>query len=253
MSDLGSFGFALAPRWGIYDQSGNPVIEANAVWGMEFENDYRISDYPQEQGAFQTYNKVKVPFRARIIFLISGELSEKNAFFTNLEQALASLSTFVVWTPEYQYPSVNIVHYGFRREAREGAQLIKVEVWTEEVRIIGSPSFQNTASPSGSDPQQSGEVQPQTASVTQYGTGSTVTNLPNTLSISTGNSLDTPITPNYFSNTSQLPQVPHYTWNQLTADQQSSALNWGYSTNASGAVVSPPDSNGNVQLLYGYS
>jgi len=59
-------------QWGIYDMSGAPVLTASSVAGMEYARDWRVSNYPQEQGAFASYNKVKTPFTAKVTFLVGG-------------------------------------------------------------------------------------------------------------------------------------------------------------------------------------
>ena len=46
------------PQWGIFSQGGAPVLQADSVNSFDYERGYLVSDYPQEQGAFQSYNKV---------------------------------------------------------------------------------------------------------------------------------------------------------------------------------------------------
>ncbi|MDE2467647.1 MAG: hypothetical protein KGL35_02605, partial [Bradyrhizobium sp.] len=40
-----------APKWGLY-LKGVPVLTADSVSSVEFRNESRISNYPQENGAF---------------------------------------------------------------------------------------------------------------------------------------------------------------------------------------------------------
>lgn len=179
---LGIFG---VPQWGIFGQDGTPVLIADSVAGMEYARDYRISDYPQEQGSFQSYNKVIIPFQAKVSFLVGGSAVERSAFLASAEAAVASLNLVTVATPEFSYPSANLTHYSYRREAQHGVTLLAVDVWCEEVRITAasqlsqSPSgggagsgtgsipapttsgtLSNTQSPNGAATQQSGTVQP---------------------------------------------------------------------------------------------
>jgi hypothetical protein len=174
-------------QWGIWSQQGVPLLLADSVFSVDYARDYKISDYPQESGAFQSYNKVQQPYQARVTFLISATRYE---FLQNIESACASLQLVMVVTPEVRYPSANLVHYSYERTAQAGAKLIKVEVWLEEVRVTagaalsastaaqpgasggapssntpntlpgGSGSLQNAQSPSAQPQGNNGVVQP---------------------------------------------------------------------------------------------
>ena len=159
------------PAWGIFDQSGNPIIavtdaamvEVDSVGAVEYSRDYRISDAPQEQGAFESYNKVQVPFRAILTFYVS---TTRFLFLSSIEAAVASLALYVVAVPEWSYPSANLTHYSYRRDVRGGVSLLRVDVWLEEVRIAlvqagssGQINQGNTASTNAASPTHSGTVQ----------------------------------------------------------------------------------------------
>jgi Dit-like phage tail protein len=145
------------PQWGIFGQDNSTIIAVDSIGNVDYARDYHISDYPQEKGAFQSYNKVKVPYQAKIGFLIS----EKRADFLNaIEAAVGSLNFVTVVTPEIQYPSANLTHYSYRRDARHGRTLIQVDVWCEEVRIVAAASQTATQSTNATSPSQGGQQQP---------------------------------------------------------------------------------------------
>ena len=149
-ADSPSIGSAFGPpRWGIYAQDGSEVLIVDSVAAVEYVRDYRISDYPQEKGAFQSYNKVQTPYHAPISFLIGPN---RRNFLANVEAACASLDLYVVTTPEISYGNANIIHYSYRREWRRGTTMILVEVWCEEVRIVGQARLGsiNSLAPAGS-------------------------------------------------------------------------------------------------------
>ena len=50
----------VTPQWGIF-LDGDPVVVADNVLTFGFKKSARISKYPQEQGAFASYNKVATP------------------------------------------------------------------------------------------------------------------------------------------------------------------------------------------------
>lgn len=170
-ADSPSIGSAFgAPQWGIFTQQGAPLLVVDSVASIEYSRDYHISDYPQEQGAFESYNKVQLPFQAKIGFLIN---QSRVQFLQNIEAAVASLDLVVVATPEISYSSANLTHYGYRRESSGGVTLIRVEVWCEEVRIsatataaAGTPTTPAPVSPNsdtqslnGATPAANGQVQ----------------------------------------------------------------------------------------------
>ena len=174
------------PKWGLFDRSGNPVIVSNSldipsglsavasalgagslvgtppVVSLEYAQDNAISSAPQEQGAFVSYNKVSHPFRARIGFVQSGTEANRTAFVQSVIAAQASLDLFTLVMPEFTYPNVNVIHHDFRRSQRHGVTMLVIDVWVEQVRVVGTSQFSSTTtkSPSGADPANVGAVQP---------------------------------------------------------------------------------------------
>lgn len=160
-------------QWGIFDpNSGMPLLAADSVYSMEYTRDYRLSDYPQEMGAFESYNKVQLPYQAKVTFSLSKARTD---FMNSIEAAAQSLALVAVITPDIMYPFANITHYGYRRQ-KENAELVLVDVWCEEVRITGvtttsqqqppsnppqSPPTGPPQSPNGSPPTNGGQPQPQ--------------------------------------------------------------------------------------------
>jgi len=147
-----------APQWGIFGQTGATVLAADAVLSVEYAHDYKVSDYPQEKGAFASYNKVQTPYQHKLTFVVS---TDKVGFLDALERACGSLDLFTVATPDASYPSVNLTHMGYRRVANNGVSAMMVDVWCEEIRVVGSASFSNTRSTNGASPQNDGPVQTQ--------------------------------------------------------------------------------------------
>ena len=171
----------LANQTGLLIADGVLVLNklfSNAVWGiylgakLQFNPDSmksfdyiqatKISDYPQELGAFQSYNKVGTPFEVRIELTKGGNQRERSAFLDAIEKAAASLDLYDVITPEKKYVSMNIERYNVRRTATEGAGLITVDLWFMQVRVSAETAFTNSKKPSGMAVQSDGTVQSQT-------------------------------------------------------------------------------------------
>lgn len=160
------FGLFPKPVWGIY-KGGKAIIKADSVVSVEFKRDWRLADYPQEQGAFQSYNKVTTPFDARVRLTKGGSDSVLSAFLDDVDAAAKSLDLFDVVTSSKTYNSANIHHYDYKRSANSGSGLLTVDVWLTEVRVTVTDKFSTTAAPSGADPKAVGTVQAQAPTGTQ--------------------------------------------------------------------------------------
>lgn len=130
---IGALSGAAPPLWGLF-LNGEPVILADNVVTLEYRRDFQISNYPIEQGGFSSYNKVQKPFEVRIRFSTGGSLADRSAFLASIDAVIGDTNLYDVVTPEATYSNVNLVHEDLRRTADDGAGLIKVDVWCEEVR-----------------------------------------------------------------------------------------------------------------------
>lgn len=144
--------------WGLFGIGGDPVIIADTISDVEFRRDRRISTAQQEEGAFVSYNKVSDPFQARIGFVQAGTIDDRNNFLNQIENAETSLDLFDLVMPEIVYPSVNVIHHDFRRTSKRGMSMLMVDVWVEEVRVTGTATYTNSATPSGAAPVNGGTV-----------------------------------------------------------------------------------------------
>lgn len=163
--------------WGIFGQKGALVIEPDNIGAFEFQREYRIADYPVEEGSFESYNKVTLPFDIRVIMTKGGSLSERKTFLETVDAVVASLDLYTVVTPERVFPNANLTRQGYRREAESGVSLLTVELHAVEIRTQASVQFVATApgdqsdgdrnpgdthAPSGANPRSNGSVQPVT-------------------------------------------------------------------------------------------
>lgn len=155
--------FPTAP-WGIFGPGLTAIISAQSVVDFAIKNDKRVVTAPQEAGAFVSYNKIADPFSGKIKFAQGGTASDKDDFFASIQAAVDSLNLYTVVTPDVIYPSVNITHFDYKRDAHSGFQLVQVEVWFEEIRVTATAAFSQTATPAGQSPQTAGPTQAQTPS-----------------------------------------------------------------------------------------
>lgn len=185
-----TLGALLQPSWGIY-LNGQPVIQPASVLGsiaiaaiapiqsiatllgapnivpvaastveFEFAQDWPISTYPQEQGAFQAYDKVTLPFDVKIRVASGISDTNRQAFISTVLWIGNSFNLFDIVTPEYTFTSTNCTHIDWRRSAEQGSKLIQPELWFKQVPVTAGATFTNTQSPQDAGQQSIGNVQP---------------------------------------------------------------------------------------------
>jgi hypothetical protein len=167
----------LAPVWGIFDEFGAPMAVADTALSVEYRGDSRIAKYPQEQGGFRDYNKVQMPYNARVQLACGGSDTRRAAFLSAIEAAKQSTALYTVRMPDDTFENANVVAYDYRRTSKNGVTMLVVEVYLEEVRQTVVAQFTNTKNPTASDPISVGQVQalpPSTAQSTVYGPVSVV-------------------------------------------------------------------------------
>lgn len=164
------------PQWGVFTPQGEPVLIGDSVVSVGLKKDYRISNFPVEKGAFASYNKVEMPFDARLTFTVGGSDDDRAQFLGRVQKACGSLALYSVVMPELTYASANLTRFDFERRAKAGVTLLSVDVWLEEVRIaVQTSSNQKTAEPAGAKPEALGPVQATSPTPEQIGAAKAVT------------------------------------------------------------------------------
>jgi hypothetical protein len=137
------------PQWGIFDENGGPVLISDSVGGLDYERSYDVSNYPQEQGAFESYNKVQEPYESKLTLLSSQTRQE---LLATIEPIVASLQLVTIVMPEFSYQSANLTRYKFRRTSQSGVTLVAVDVWCREIRFPTTSTLSSNSSASTSAP-----------------------------------------------------------------------------------------------------
>ena len=153
------------PQWGIF-LDGLPVIAAENTISFEYKQDFPVSDYPVEDGGFQSYDKVQLPGDIRMRFSCGGSVEDRQNFLASIDAVMNTTDLYDVVTPEAVYLSYNFVHRDFRRTAQNGVGLIVVDIWLTEIRVTSTATFTNTQQPGNAGQQNIGNQQPQTPDAT---------------------------------------------------------------------------------------
>lgn len=155
-------GSQFSQQWGIY-LGAFPVVVADNVVSFDYRQQWTISDYPVEQGAFESYDKVQTPYNGRFRFTAGGSETNRQLLLDSIAAVAGDLNLYTIITPEAIYTSCNVTHYDYSRSSNNGAGLITVDVWAEEVRQTVTAAMSNTASPSSASQTNVGTVQTTTA------------------------------------------------------------------------------------------
>lgn len=146
-------------QWGIFDQDGILIVNADNIVSVEDGVEYRVADYPLEKGAFESYNKVATPREARLAMSKGGTLADRQEFLKTLQSLEPKLDLYNVVTPEEVMINMNIIAVRKARNQTNGATMITVEVTLHEIRITATSTQSNSKEPSGADPINNGSVQ----------------------------------------------------------------------------------------------
>jgi hypothetical protein len=157
----------FGPQWGIF-QNGALVIDPESVVSFDYKQEYTISDYPLEQGAFESYDRVLLPFESRLTLSSGGSIVDRAALIAQIQTLSTGVNIYDVVTPEAVYPSVSVHHYDYRRTA-DNAGRLQIDVWLTQIRVTTSTQFTNTQAPNGASPQGAGSVQTTPATSAQQG------------------------------------------------------------------------------------
>lgn len=148
------------PQWQITDANGAELLTPDSVIEFEYRGEMKVSQYPMEQGSFASYNKIEMPFDARMTVACNGNGSmTRDAFLGTIEALRKSLILISIVTPDATYQNCNLVHFDYRRESRQGISLILAQLWFQEIRIV-SAGTTTTAQPDGADPKANGQLSP---------------------------------------------------------------------------------------------
>jgi hypothetical protein len=137
---------ASQTKWGIFNQANELIVEPDSILDFDNRNEFRVSDFPVQRGAFASYNKVATPFEAVVRLSRSGSLDSRVTFLRQIDDASRSLELYYILTPERRYNNVNIVRYEVTRRGSQGAYfLTDVDVYFREIREVAAQYSTNTA------------------------------------------------------------------------------------------------------------
>lgn len=160
-----------APVWGVFDSDGNQVVNPDSVIDFNYRAEYSVSDYPVQDEAFASFNKVAHPSEMVVRMGKGSSLQDRADFENDCIAVAGSLTLYTIMTPEHTYTSVNVLRHEVNRRERRGANYIEADLFFRTINVVQaqysstgnlpSPTV-NAASPSAVPPVSTGVVQPLT-------------------------------------------------------------------------------------------
>ncbi|WP_345822894.1 hypothetical protein ABC766_32165 (plasmid) [Methylobacterium fujisawaense] len=176
-------------QWGLF-RNGQSVIQADGVAAFDHRREWVVCDYPVEQGAFASFNKVNIPFDVRLVFMAGLNTANRADLIESVTAIAGDLNFYDAVMPEKVWHNLNVTHVDFSRTAQRGVGLLMVAVWCREIRQASasasapgsagagnsstagdnpsaSGGIGDTASPSGANPVDGGVVQARDPTATE--------------------------------------------------------------------------------------
>lgn len=130
-------------------------------WG-EFTPQYEaaVSDYPQEQGAFQLYNKVRRPRTVTVSMTKTGSDLARFAWLAAIEQQEAQLPTqlYTLLSPQAIYVDYTIQRMSYSVRPDRGTNILHLDIVFVQVPQIVTDATSNTVQPKSGPVQQIGQL-----------------------------------------------------------------------------------------------
>lgn len=176
-TDLNFFaGQPTAPLWGVYDATTlKSVLDADSFLSFRGKGASKLVDFPIQDGAFNTYDKVVIPGIVTLRVSKSGSVSDRAALLAQVNALLASVTLYSVVTPEQTYQNYNMEDFELVRDDQKGAFFFtQLDLNFRELRPVNAvytttnsaPDTTNAQNPSAQPPVNQGQVAPGTPSVT---------------------------------------------------------------------------------------
>lgn len=156
--------------WGIYDDGAAKVLDPDTIMAFGYDAESRIADFPIEEGGFETYDKVALPFDTRVVMTKGGSVDDRRAFLNKVDDLRSDMKLYRVVTPERTYLNVNFTRVSIDRSREQGANMITVELHLREIRQNVTATFSNSKDPASADVKSNGSVQAKDATAAQTAT-----------------------------------------------------------------------------------
>jgi hypothetical protein len=149
-----------------------PVVKPDSFGEFSYRNEWSVADFPMQDGAFASYDKVNNPFEIMVRMYKGGTKRDRADFLASIDAIAGTLDFYDILTPERTYLNVNVVRYEVSRRGPGGAYFLsEVDLYFREIRTVKatysttSTVTQNAQNPSAQPVDNAGTVQAQPVAI----------------------------------------------------------------------------------------
>lgn len=149
-----------------------PVVKPDSFGEFSYRNEWSVSDFPVQEGAFASYDKVNNPFEIMVRLYKGGSKEVRKKFLDSIEAIVSTLDFYDILTPERTFLNVNVTRYEISRRGPKGAYFLdEIDLYFREIRVVKatysttSTVTQNAQNPSAQPVDNAGTVQAQPVDV----------------------------------------------------------------------------------------
>jgi len=135
-----------AIQWGVFDSIGRALADSAlfiptdginiSFNALEFHKETKVSSFPIERGSFASFNKVEMPATPIVTLAMSGTNEDRILFLAEIDAACKSTELYTILTPEVTYLDYAIERYNYQRKSENGASMLVIELYLQEVRSV---------------------------------------------------------------------------------------------------------------------
>jgi hypothetical protein len=132
--------------WGIFDDSFDPVFNADTYLEVSVKAKTKVSQFPVERGGFVDYNKVQDPIDIKARFAVGGDMLQITLILVKLELEKNSTNLYRVVTPGRTYSNMTLVSFDYKRTQDKGHNMIVADLDLTEIRQV-DPAYASVKIP----------------------------------------------------------------------------------------------------------
>ena len=152
------------------------VIQPDSIREFDMRAEWKVSNYPLQQGSFASYNKVILPAEYSVRMVKGGGVLDRQTFINQIQTVAASYSLYTIITPEQTYANCSVTRYEIQRRNAADANFVIADVFFQQINQVNAqystsastPSLPNASDPSATPNQSQGTTFTPTTATPSY-------------------------------------------------------------------------------------
>lgn len=105
------------------------VVQPDSIRDFSMRAEWRVSNFPVQQGSFTSYNKVTLPAEYAVQMVKGGTVDDRATFESQIDAIAGSTDLYTIVTPERSYPNSNVTRYEITRRGVSNAFFVVVDLF----------------------------------------------------------------------------------------------------------------------------